>query len=217
MVARSADTAERPDGREISGATDFAHSPASAEQMWERRQAIHSPRTGITQFEGVIDGKRCRLPVDKVVETVDSRVIAASTPAAMLVRPAVSRVSMERMADAPVPEVKVPELPATFDEGKRILLDVREQDEWDRGHAPEAKHLPLMDALRALEPSDGTLPGIDTDADVFVICHAGGRSMKVAQAMVGRGYQPRNVTGGMSSWAAAGRTVIDKDGKAGSV
>jgi rhodanese-related sulfurtransferase len=135
----------------------------------------------------------------------------------MSMRSAVSRVSMERMAEATVTEVRVPELPATFEDGNPILLDVREHDEWDRGHAPEAIHLPLMDALQALDPPDGTLPGIDKGADVYVICHAGGRSMKVAQAMLARGYQPRNVTGGMSSWAAAGRTVVDNGGKAGSV
>lgn len=134
----------------------------------------------------------------------------------MSVQPHLCRVSMERMADATVSEVNVPELPATFDERDRVLLDVREQDEWDRGHAPEAIHLPLMVALKALDETDA-IPGVDKEADVFVVCHAGGRSMKVAQAMLARGYRPRNVTGGMSSWAAAGRAVIDKDGTAGSV
>lgn len=158
--------------------------------------------------------------MDKVVETVDSRLIAVAVAVAMSVRHGVARVSMDRMAEANPEAVTIPDLPATFDVADNtaspVLLDVREQDEWDRGHAPDARHLPMGDALQELA-NTGAIAGIEKGADLYVVCHAGGRSMKVATALLDSGYAPRNVTGGMSSWAAAGRTVVNKDETAGSV
>ena len=41
--------------------------------------------------------------------------------------------------------------------------------------------------------------------------------MRVAQYLARNGYQPLNVAGGMSAWAAAGRAVVTDDGSAGTV
>src|SRR5437868_4808646 len=63
-----------------------------------------------------------------------------------------------------VPEVMSADLPAGV-----FLLDVREDDEWTAGHAPEAVHVRLGDLGARL----GELPG---DRELYVICRSGNRS-----------------------------------------
>jgi rhodanese-related sulfurtransferase len=117
---------------------------------------------------------------------------------------------MERMDDeAAVGQADIADVPAIFDRSV-VLLDVRENDEWERGHAEGAQHIPMGEV-------PARLGEIDPDATLFVVCQAGGRSMRVAQYLVRNGYQPINVSGGMLAWSGAGRPVITRDGSAGSV
>jgi rhodanese-related sulfurtransferase len=110
---------------------------------------------------------------------------------------------------ASIRAVEVSDVPVTFDESV-VLLDVRENDEWQRGHAAGALHIPM-----------GEVPArvgeIDPGAQVFVVCHLGGRSLRVAQYLAQNGYAPVNVGGGMQAWADAGRPVVTDDGGVGTV
>ena len=99
-----------------------------------------------------------------------------------------------------VPSVSVPELPADG-----TLLDVREQDEWDAGHAPEALHIPMGELSERL----GELPA---DNPVYVICRSGGRSARVTAYLNANGWDATNVDGGMQSWESMGRTVVSDSG-----
>lgn len=113
------------------------------------------------------------------------------------------------MSDDSVPQVDVSEVPTVLD-GSVVLLDVREDDEWQRGHAEGAQHIPMGDV-------PARLGEIDHDAPLFVVCHAGGRSQRVAQYLIREGYEPRNVSGGMLAWVGAGRPVVTDSGAAGTV
>jgi rhodanese-related sulfurtransferase len=86
-----------------------------------------------------------------------------------------------------------------------MLLDVREDDEWEAGHAPDAVHL----AMGLVSERAGELP---TDRTVVCICRVGGRSGAVALALAGAGYDVRNVDGGMLAWEQAGFPVVVADG-----
>jgi rhodanese-related sulfurtransferase len=108
-----------------------------------------------------------------------------------------------------VAQTDVAGLPAEFGPGT-VLLDVREDDEWQRGHAADARHIPMGEVPARLNE-------IDPEATLYVICKAGGRSRKVAQFLAGNGYEPVNVSGGMLAWANAGRPVVTDNGGAGSV
>jgi rhodanese-related sulfurtransferase len=104
-----------------------------------------------------------------------------------------------------VQQVDVSDVPTTFDESV-VLLDVRENDEWQRGHASGALHIPMGEV-------PDRIAEIDPNAKLFVVCHLGGRSMRVAQYLSQNGYTPVNVNGGMQAWADAGRPVVtDSDG-----
>ena len=113
------------------------------------------------------------------------------------------------MSDVEVREARIDDVPGTFDQSV-VLLDVREDDEWQRGHAEGARHIPMGDV-------PARLAEIDADATLYVVCHAGGRSLRVAQYLSRNGYQPINVAGGMLAWAGAGRLVVTDDGSAGTV
>ena len=113
------------------------------------------------------------------------------------------------MADPDVPQVAIGDVPSTFGEGV-VLLDVREDDEWQRGHAPQALHIPMGDV-------PARLAELDSDAELYVVCHAGGRSQRVAQYLAQNGFQPVNVAGGMLAWAGAGRPVVTDAGHVGTV
>ncbi|RDH77397.1 rhodanese-like domain-containing protein [Mycolicibacterium moriokaense] len=110
---------------------------------------------------------------------------------------------------ASVGEVSISDVPTTFDE-KVVLLDVREHDEWQRGHAAGARHIPMGEV-------PGRLAEIDPQAQLFVVCHLGGRSLRVAQYLAQNGYTPVNVRGGMQAWAEAGRPVVTDAGGVGTV
>lgn len=87
------------------------------------------------------------------------------------------------------------------------LLDVREPDEWQAGHAPGAHHLPMMEV-------PARLAELPVDADIVVVCRSGGRSGQVVAYLVGNGWDNvRNLDGGMHAWAAAGRDVVSEDGQ----
>ena len=60
-----------------------------------------------------------------------------------------------------------------------ILLDVRQPDEYARGHVPGARNVPLQ-KLR-----DFSLEVADRDTPVYLYCLSGGRSLRAATALKG--------------------------------
>ena len=100
----------------------------------------------------------------------------------------------------------VPEIPASDVPTDGYLLDVREQDEWVAGHAPEAVHIPMTQIQGRVEE----VPG---DRTVYVVCRVGGRSLQVAAWLNQLGREAVNVDGGMQSWAGARRPMVSETGR----
>jgi thiazole biosynthesis adenylyltransferase ThiF len=76
-----------------------------------------------------------------------------------------------------------------------LLLDVREQWEWDVAHLEGSLHIPL-----------GQLPGrlqeIDTRREIVTICHHGMRSLHARDLLQGAGFsRVRSLAGGIDLWA----------------
>jgi rhodanese-related sulfurtransferase len=99
-----------------------------------------------------------------------------------------------------VREVSVAELEGFLQGGAR-LIDVRETNEYEEGHAPSAVHIAL-----------GTVPDhVDAfrgDGPTYVICRSGARSMKACEYLVQHGVDVVNVAGGTLDWIASGRPVV---------
>lgn len=77
-----------------------------------------------------------------------------------------------------------------------VILDVRTPEEYDRGHIPGAKNLPL-DAIEA-----GKIPAefAAKDKKYFVYCRSGVRSAKTADALASYGYKDILDFGGIIDW-----------------
>lgn len=111
--------------------------------------------------------------------------------------------------DVSVPEVSAEDGNDMVAEGA-VLLDVREADEWDAGHAPEALWMPIGDV-------QARVGELSPDRRVVAICRTGARSRVVAEALIGAGYDAVNLEGGMRAWAAEDLPVVASDGLPGVV
>jgi rhodanese-related sulfurtransferase len=102
---------------------------------------------------------------------------------------------------------EIPQMSASQVPDDAVLLDVREQDEWDAGHAPGAVHIPLGELPTRLHE----LP--DTDAGTLAVaCRGGGRSSRAVAWLSQQGFDVANLDGGMKGWHAAGKPVVAADG-----
>ncbi|MCH8205358.1 MAG: molybdenum cofactor biosynthesis protein MoeB, partial [Candidatus Hydrogenedentes bacterium] len=88
------------------------------------------------------------------------------------------------------------EVKARQDRGEDFLLiDVREQHEWDICNIPGAKLIPLSEF-------EDRIDELDSDADIVVHCKMGGRSAKVQDILFANGYSKvKNMVGGVTRWA----------------
>ena len=100
-----------------------------------------------------------------------------------------------------LPEIAASEVP----EGAP-LLDVREMDEWQAGHAPGAQHIPMSEL-------QGRVGEVPQGAPIYVICRIGGRSAQVTAWLNRVGWDAVNVGGGMEAWAAVGRPMVSDGGQ----
>lgn len=106
------------------------------------------------------------------------------------------------MSETPPPtmEVGLDELAAALQEGAPVY-DVREREEFVRGHVPGVALLPMSEIEQRWEeiPRDkGT---------VYVVCATGARSGRVAEALRKSGVDAVNVLGGTKAWAEEGRRL----------
>lgn len=105
-------------------------------------------------------------------------------------------------ARASVREIDVAEARRRMAAGA-TLIDVREDREWDAGHARGATHIGKGVIERDIEQR---IP--DADAEVILYCGGGFRSVLAASSLQKMGY--RNVAsmaGGWRAWEAAGGEV----------
>lgn len=89
----------------------------------------------------------------------------------------------------------VEELKAKLDKKDSfLLLDVREQHEYDHARIPGSKLIPL-----------GQLPQrvaeLDKKEKIVVHCRSGGRSARAVEFLRGQGFDATNVAGGILAWA----------------
>lgn len=80
------------------------------------------------------------------------------------------------------------------------IVDVRERDEWDLGHAPGAILIPLGE----IEYRMSELP---TYRPLVIACRSGGRSSRVVAFLNRNGFDTVNLTGGMIAWKNANRPL----------
>lgn len=77
-----------------------------------------------------------------------------------------------------------------------VILDVREQDEYDAGHIPSAVLLPVGTINE--ETAASAIP--EKDTVVLVYCRSGNRSKTASQALADLGYTQIYEFGGIKDW-----------------
>ena len=77
-----------------------------------------------------------------------------------------------------------------------IVLDVREQDEFDAGHIPGAVLLPV--GTITTDTASSVIP--EEDSMVLVYCRSGNRSKTASKALVDLGYTNIYEFGGINTW-----------------
>jgi rhodanese-related sulfurtransferase len=105
-------------------------------------------------------------------------------------------------------DISLDEARRLLDAGEAVLVDVREPHEWEAGHAPQARHVPLAE----LDPAQ-----LPTGTQVITTCRSGGRGSRAAETLTGAGLPARNLSGGMRGWYEAGMPLERADRDAGTV
>ena len=77
-----------------------------------------------------------------------------------------------------------------------IVLDVREQDEFDAGHIPGAVLLPVGTITK--DTAAAVIP--ELDSLVLVYCRSGNRSKTASRALADLGYSNVYEFGGINTW-----------------
>ena len=108
---------------------------------------------------------------------------------------------------AEVPRLGAAEAAALVEQGRAVLVDVREPTEWkDTGVAAPAALLAKSDFDGAKAAWAPFLAQVDKDKTIVLYCRSGNRSGKVAEALAAQGYKVVNA-GAFKDWAAAGLPV----------
>lgn len=101
-----------------------------------------------------------------------------------------------QQADAAYRQISQEEAKEMMDAGDAVVLDVREQSEYDEGHIPGAVLLPVgsidEDTAAAVIP--------EKSATVLVYCRSGNRSKTAAAALAELGYTDVCEFGGINTW-----------------
>ncbi len=84
-----------------------------------------------------------------------------------------------------------------------VLLDVREQSEWDAGHLADAQFLPLSKLKESAAVAD-ILAALPKDRPIYLHCRSGGRVLMFAELAQGKGYDIRPLKAGYDRLVEAG-------------
>ena len=104
-----------------------------------------------------------------------------------------------------VKETNVPDVKRRIDKGEKlILVDVREDNEWAKGHLPGAVHMGKGVIERDIEQQ---VP--DTGTKLVLYCGGGFRSALVADNLQKMGYtNVESMDGGWKGWVGAGLDTV---------
>lgn len=121
--------------------------------------------------------------------------------------PEQSRSTSTEDAAAQVREVDVDDAATRAARGEILLVDVREPDEWDAGHASTAMHVPLADVGDRID----LLRQRADSRPIWFICRSGNRSAQAAAIAIEHGIKDvASVRGGMGAWHDAGHPMVPR-------
>lgn len=99
-------------------------------------------------------------------------------------------------SDSSYQQITQEEAKEMMDTEEVIILDVREQDEYDSGHIPDAVLLPVGTINE--DTAAEVIP--EKDSKVLVYCRSGNRSKTASSTLVELGYTNIYEFGGINTW-----------------
>jgi len=87
--------------------------------------------------------------------------------------------------------------------GKAVIVDVREQSEWDAGHLKDAKFIP-QSKLKVQAELAALLKDLPKDKVIYTHCKAGGRALACGDILKKQGYDVRPLKPGYEDLIKAG-------------
>src|SRR2546422_11478565 len=105
-------------------------------------------------------------------------------------------------------EISPEDAAAKMKSGEAVIVDVREKDEWDEEHIPDATHLSRGTIELDIEEK---VP----DLNAMIICHCGGGgpSALAADSLQKKGYKNIGPTaGGLKAWKTAAVPTNNRGG-----
>jgi rhodanese-related sulfurtransferase len=134
------------------------------------------------------------IAVTLALSTYVSTVVAKDKTATDLVNEAKEKVC----------EISAAEAKEKVDSGASLfILDVREPDEFKKGHVPKAINIP-----RGLLEFKVTKEIPNKDAKILAYCKSGGRSCLACSTLLAMGYKNAvSIAGGWKAWLKAGYPV----------
>jgi rhodanese-related sulfurtransferase len=107
-------------------------------------------------------------------------------------------VNKEPISNVSVPiEIDVHTVKAELDQGGIVLLDCREQSEWEVARIEGSHLFPMSQWMEKVDQLSQF-----TGKRVVVYCHHGGRSLRVTHWMRMNGFpDAQNMTGGIDAWS----------------
>ena len=101
------------------------------------------------------------------------------------------------------------EVKKNVESGKAVLLDVREQSEWDAGHVKGAILIPRS-KLTVDSELAGLLKQLPKDKIIYTHCKAGGRALACGEILKKQGYDVRPLKPGYDDLIEAGFPKAEK-------
>ena len=95
-----------------------------------------------------------------------------------------------------MPEVTAAEAKQIIESDGQII-DVRTDIEYDAGHIPGSRHIPMADLQREAA-------GLAQGQPVLIYCRSGNRSGPAADAFAASGWDAHSIEGGLIAWSEAG-------------
>ena len=89
----------------------------------------------------------------------------------------------------------IDQVKAAISAGTAVIIDVREQSEWNDGHLKAATLVPLSLLTKEGNDISAALP---KDKPIYLHCRSGGRSLKAAEILKAKGYDARPLAEGYS-------------------
>jgi len=85
-------------------------------------------------------------------------------------------------------------------DGKAVIVDVRELDEWNEGHVKDAK----LVSLSGVKSDTADLSALPKDKTIYCYCRAGKRALATAALLSAKGYHATALKEGFSDLSKNG-------------